>query len=162
MSSNRIFFDGPASSFGGDGVFSSDGTSTPGGIGSSLGLFFFITNRLFDSGGGGGGAAAGCSIVSIGFAAPEIPFDGGIGMSVRSPFGAFGSLPSGASTLITFDDDSFKISLSIFSCLCFPFTSSANRDVSLMLIDFFGTTLASREGEGDFEGVRRFGGEGDR
>lgn len=94
----------------------------------------------------------------------EIPFDGGIGMSMRSPF--VGAFASKASTLITFES-SFasldnKISFRTFSRLCFPFTSSANSEVSLMLMDFFGTTLARTDGDGDLDGVLRGGGDGDR
>lgn len=91
-------------------------------------------------------------------------------MSVRSPFVdiviGFDSFPSRASTLITFGSSfesvDSRISLRTFSLLCFPLTSSAKSDVSFILIDFFGTTFASSEGEGDFEGVLRTEGEGDR
>lgn len=170
MSSNRIFLEGPAvvDSLGGEGVRTSDGTTTPGGMGSSVALVFFITNGCIASGGGGGGAPTTKSVLSI-VKLAKIPFDGGMGMSVRSPFdepaGALAT-PSSASTLIIFDSSfasvDCKISLSTFSRLCLPFTSSANSDVSLMLMDFLGTTFAKNEGEGDFEGVRRTGGDGDR
>lgn len=171
MSNSRTFFDGPAS-LGGDGVFNSIGTITPGGIGSSVALLFFITYGWSGSGGGGGGATTALSLLCWDeVKTTVIPFeDGGIGMSLRSPFvgpdDPLASLPSSASTLITFESslasDDSRISLRTFSLLCFPLTSSANNDVSLMLIDFFGTTLARIEGEGDFDGVLRDGGDGDR
>jgi hypothetical protein len=95
-------------------------------------------------------------------------------MSLRSPFVLF-TIDGGCSvfaaaavislllfvTLVVLDSD--KSSLSTFSRLSLlPFTSSANKDVSAIFIDFFGITLARSEGDGERDEVLRIGGDGVR
>lgn len=67
-------------------------------------------------------------------------------MSLRSPFVA------AAVVVASLVDFSRRISLRTLSRLCLlPLTSSANSDVSFMLMAFFGMTFARSDGEGECE-----------